>query len=119
MTDAALGTLVIAAGVCLVAFLVLRSVLLWYWKVDRIVELLEQQSALLQKLCNMRDPANKTRCSACHGAIDPNAPKCQHCGEAFNSPPAPTSNNCSNCGTPWQSGVATCPNCGRIRLLKR
>lgn len=126
MSDEALGTLVITIGVCVVAFLVLRSVMLWYWKVNRIVELLEQQNKLLTALADKTERANLRRCPSCHGTIQPNAQKCPHCGAEF-APAAPSDAAtapvrkvpCVNCGKEMEwsgKGVVSCQSCGRVQL---
>lgn len=70
-------------GICIFGFLLLRQAVLWYWKVDRVVVLLEQQNALLSKMWDAQNPDLKSRCGACQGVIEPNALKCPHCGAEF------------------------------------
>lgn len=42
--------LIIAVLICIGIFLVLRAVVLWYWKIDRIVTNQEIQNRLLQEI---------------------------------------------------------------------
>ena len=41
---------IIGVIVAIVLFLILREVFCWYWKINRVVELLEQQNSLLRSL---------------------------------------------------------------------
>jgi len=41
--------LLLGLGVLVVIFLICRAVVLWYWKVDKIVALLERISAQLER----------------------------------------------------------------------
>jgi endogenous inhibitor of DNA gyrase (YacG/DUF329 family) len=126
VSDAERGALVIALGVCIGIFLILRSLVLWYWKINTVVQLLDKQNALLAKLVEQGDPERKTRCSDCHGVIEPGARKCPHCGAEFDRIQSSTVNHshatrvdCANCGKPvdWNGkGVVKCVACGRVQL---
>jgi hypothetical protein len=51
--DSVLGTgLAVAAGVfvVIILFLALRMLLLWYWRIDTVVELLKTQVQLLEEI---------------------------------------------------------------------
>lgn len=41
--------------ICIVIFLIIRSILLWYWKVDVILKNQEQQTALLKQIFEQED----------------------------------------------------------------
>jgi len=42
-------TIIIVFAVFFLIFLAIRSILLWYWKIDKIVVSLESQSVILKK----------------------------------------------------------------------
>ncbi|MDR3695931.1 hypothetical protein [Mucilaginibacter sp.] len=53
-----IGILLVLA-VCIGIFLVFRSIMLWYWKIDVIVKNQEQQIALLHKQIELSEQQNK------------------------------------------------------------
>ena len=45
----------IGIGVTLIVFLICREIICWYWKINKIVELLERQNELLEKNLKSKD----------------------------------------------------------------
>ena len=46
----------IALFIAVCVFVVLRYFVLWYWRIDRIVELIEKQNELLESIASDRRP---------------------------------------------------------------
>jgi len=71
-----LVTILFVFAICAAIFLIIRSILLWYWKVDVIVKNLESQTALIQRQNDLLSQQNTvlTQLSAKLGnnSIDPN-----------------------------------------------
>jgi len=62
----AIVTLLTLLGIAIIIFIILRALVLWYWKVDVIVknqseqiELMQEQNALLQKFIQAKHQVNK------------------------------------------------------------
>jgi hypothetical protein len=47
-------------AICIGVFLALRALMLWYWKVDRIVDNQQSQIKLLQELLHAVNKSNKS-----------------------------------------------------------
>ena len=91
-----IGGFVLAILVGLGLFLILRYFWLWYWKIDKIVELLEGIDAKLMvlksTLTNDVDAGksetstpvdlNQIECPLCHTIYDKNKHRCTKCGRA-------------------------------------
>lgn len=73
----ALGGLVVA----IVVFLIARELLLWYWKINRIVWLLERSNTLLQGITETLGASNSSgwTCSACGASVGRNDRRCPSC----------------------------------------
>ncbi|MDR6943024.1 hypothetical protein [Mucilaginibacter pocheonensis] len=52
-------TILIVFGIAIVIFLVIRSLMLWYWKVDVVLNNQEAQTSLLQKQNNLIQEQNE------------------------------------------------------------
>jgi len=50
MNDVQIVAFVVVIGISILIFLVLREVLTWYWKINKIVGILENQTELLSKI---------------------------------------------------------------------
>ena len=61
--DAGLGIVqfLIVAAVCLGLFLLLRFVMLWYWRVDEIVKNQEKQNQLLESILRKLESWNDNK----------------------------------------------------------
>lgn len=61
--DAGLGMVqfLIVAAVCLGLFLLLRFVMLWYWRIDELVKNQEQQNVLLSQILRKLESWNDNR----------------------------------------------------------
>lgn len=49
----------IGIGICVVIFLVLRQLFLWYWKVDVIIKKQDEQTQLLRGIYNSLEENNR------------------------------------------------------------
>ncbi len=50
MNESQLGGLVIAIIIAIVIFLALRAIMLWYWKIDEIIQNQRKTNFLLKKI---------------------------------------------------------------------
>jgi len=50
MNDDIIASVLITLLIIIVIFLILREIVCWYWKINRIVDLQEKQNILLEKL---------------------------------------------------------------------
>jgi hypothetical protein len=55
-----LGTIIIVIIVLVLVFLLLREVNCWYWKINKRIELMEDQNNLLRSLLSDSNPQGKT-----------------------------------------------------------
>lgn len=72
----------VGVAICLGIFLLIRSIMLWYWKIDIIVTTQTQQNAYLQKLVQLIAEQNKLlsefKAQSGNSPIDPNAEQLRH-----------------------------------------
>ncbi len=85
--DEALSIGIMYIIVTIICILILRMFWLWYWKVDRVVELLEKiesntsKSEKVKKIKNKQStPDNRIDCPLCHQFYEIDEIKCPHCG---------------------------------------
>lgn len=52
---------IVVIAALIVAFLLLREVMTWYWKQNEIVDLLKEQNRLLRVLIDVTDPDDESR----------------------------------------------------------
>jgi ribosomal protein S14 len=82
-----LGPIIVAIIVLGVVLLICRELVCWYWKINSIVSLLEEQNRLLADL-----KGNVPR----HSQDSKGNKSCKRCGKTFES----GYNACPHCGSP-------------------
>ena len=75
--------IIVAIGV----FFLCRELMCWYYKINRLVELMEEQNSLLKDLVRKNAPTSTyihgitKKCPFCAEEIKPEAKICSHCGK--------------------------------------
>jgi hypothetical protein len=105
MDEAKLLGIVLAGAVAsLIVFLIMRELMCWYYKINRIVSLLEDIHESLNPAAVQ--PAGDTGTSTA-------APPAGNLVEQVPPPPPPgMPASCAGCGTPVSTGDKFCPKCG-------
>ncbi len=91
-----LGSILIAALIMVLALLIFREVVNWYWKNNARLNELKQQTKLLTEIRGLLLNSNSLSANA---SIAP--------GDAV-----PITTICKNCGNPMQEGTVFCTKCG-------
>jgi hypothetical protein len=52
--DNFISIIIVSVLITIIVFLIVREIVMWYWKINKIVALLEEQNSLLRKLNNER-----------------------------------------------------------------
>jgi hypothetical protein len=97
--SAILGVIAIAIGF-VVVFLLTREFWCWYWKINRLVSLLEEQNSLQRSLMRSQgvEPAPPPQVATATRSMD---------GDPSLGPMV-----CPQCSAEYQPGYATCSDCG-------
>ncbi len=109
-------SLLMGLGIILVVFLILRNIMLWYWKVPDIVKNQQEQIRLLKKVVDEKNLTKSFKCGSCGFDVINLDPVCSNCNKVMNYPPEAYNNTqytCSNaeCKKKFYGRKPKCPHC--------
>jgi hypothetical protein len=95
----------VLAGIIIV-FLICREIVCWYWKINKLVELMEEQNDLLSSLSTKITSSSSSDVGNSNSTNPPRKPDIVNFGDTW---------TCKKCGDKNPITSSTCKGCGEYK----